>query len=163
MAVFELVSGDFEPEQVRVRYSEAGRALLRLTSTDGRVEDVFLETDVVGVAESGEGPIGEHLARWAEGDGFDLLPPRPERRGSAARRRDGRGRRLFAVVLRDGRRFVGLGTGEAIAELKAWSLPAELREATGEPAAERFTARRVVAEVLPRFVPGLLARLRPPR
>ncbi len=50
MSVIEVLSGDFEAGTTRIRYSRAGRAHVRLTSVDGRSEDLFLETDVVGAA-----------------------------------------------------------------------------------------------------------------
>lgn len=46
----EILSGDFAPERTRIRYSDAGRAHLRLTSRDGRRETVVLESDVAGAA-----------------------------------------------------------------------------------------------------------------
>lgn len=48
MASIEILSGDFAPERTRIRYSEAGRPHLRLTSRDGRREILFLESDVAG-------------------------------------------------------------------------------------------------------------------
>lgn len=162
MAVFELVSGDFERDTLRLRYSEAGRAFLRLTSIDGVVEDVFLERDVVGVAEAGEGRVGEYLARWAERDGFSTTDGSS---ASSARRSDGRGERLFVLLLRDGRKFVARATLESIAEIKAASLPADRRAKLSRLDAARsaVAVEPRAAGFLPRLVPGFLARLLPNR
>jgi len=161
MALCELISGDFERGQIRLRYSEAGRAFLRLTSTDGVVEDLFLETDVAGVAESSEGRVGEYLARWAERDGFTLRDLRVETaRGAAPRRADGRCDRLFVVLLRDGRKFLARSTPECVAEIKAATLPADRRVRLSRLDAARTATG---SGLLPRLVPGLLARLLPER
>ena len=164
MALFELISGDFEPENVRLRYSEAGRAFLRLTSNDGVVEDVFLERDVAGVAESGEGRVGEYLARWAERDGFALDEGRlpRTRTTNAPRRGEVRGDRLFVVLLRDGRKFVARGVTEAVQEIKVASLPNDRRAKLSRLDAARGR-NGTDAGLLPRFVPGLIARLLPNR
>ncbi len=165
MALFELVSGDFERESVRLRYSEAGRAYLRLTSVDGVVEDIFLENAVAGVAESGEGRVGEYLARWAERDGFTLRDHAHEakRSGEANPRNDGRADRLVVVLLRDGRKFVARGTLEAIAEIKAASMPAGRHAKLAGLDAARTAVTGDRSGLLPRFVPGLLARFLPNR
>jgi hypothetical protein len=161
MALFELISGDFEQESTRLRYSEAGRAFLRLTSVDGMVEDLFVERDVAGVAESGEGRVGEYLARWAERDGFALRELHVAKSGSrsTAGRGEGRGERLFVVLLRDGRKFVARGSADTVAEIKLASLPADRRAKLSRLDA----ARDAGAGLLPRFVPGLIARLLPNR
>jgi hypothetical protein len=150
MASFEIVSGDFEPENVRIRYSEAGRARIRLTSVDGVVEDVFLATDVVGAAAAGEGRVGEYLAKWSERDGFAA----GSRHGEASDR-------LFVVLLRDGRKFVARGTPETLAEIKAAALGAARRTAPAETAAQPKVRPEVAGR--PRFVQGFLARFLPGR
>ena len=165
MALFEILSGDFERESVRLRYSEAGRAFLRLTSLDGVVEEVFLERHIAGVAESGEGRVGEYLARWAERDGFAGRDLRLETVKDGARRNDGRGDRLFVVLLRDGRKFVGRGTPEAVSEIKAASLPADRRTKLSRLDTARGAHHGLDdrAGLLPRLVPGLFARFLPNR
>ena len=164
MALFELISGDFERENMRLRYSEAGRAFLRLTSVDGVVEDVFLERDVAGVAESGEGRVGEYLARWAERDGFAWRDLKVESTGAASRRGEGRGDRLFVVLLRDGRKFVARGHADAVSELRLASLPADRRaKFTRLDTARGGRGAPAGGGILPRFVPGLIARLLPNR
>ena len=164
MALFALISGDFERESVRLRYSDAGRPYLRLTSVDGVVEDVFLERDVAAVAESGEGRVGEYLARWAERDGFVLreLKVETSRSGDGANRADGRGDRIFVVLLRDGRKFVARGNAEAVSEIRLASLPADRRAKLSRLDAARGR-RDAEPGLLPRFVPGLIARLLPNR
>lgn len=162
MAVFALVSGDFERADVRLRYSEAGRAYVRLTSVDGVVEDVFLERDIAGVAESGEGRVGEYLSRWAERDGFAMRDQRADAGGEATGR-DGRGDRLFVVLLRDGRKFVARGSLECVVEIKAASVPADRRAALGRLDQARASTVRTAQGVLPRLVPSLFARLLPSR
>jgi hypothetical protein len=153
MASFEIVSGDFEPEVVRIRYSEAGRARIRLTSVDGVVEDVFLATDVVGAADAREGRVGEYLARWAERDGGASLL------GSA--RRGETSARVFAVVLRDGRKFVARGTPETLAEIKEAALGTSRR--TPQPVATKRPEVPPEVAGRPRFVQGFLARFLPGR
>ncbi len=164
MALFELISGDFERESVRLRYSEAGRPYLRLTSVDGVVEDIFLQRDVAAVAESGEGRVGEYLARWAERDGFVLreLKVASSRAGTPNRRSDGRGEAIFVVLLRDGRKFVARGSPEAVSEIRLASLPADRRTKLARLDTARG-GRAPETGLLPRFVPGLLARLLPER
>ena len=162
MAVFELVSGDFERGTIRLRYSEAGRAHLRLTSVDGVAEEVFLDRHIAGVAESGEGRVGEYLARWAERDGFAGHAPRADTTRDEARRAEARGERLFVVLLRDGRKFVARGTADVVAELKSASLPADRRTKLSRLDAARH-AHDEAPGLLPRFVPGLIARLLPSR
>lgn len=148
MATLEILSGDFEPEIVRIRYSDAGRARLRLTSVDGMVEDVFLATDIAGAAAAGEGRVGEYLAKWAERDGFGV--------DASARHGEAMGR-VFVVVLRDGRKFVARGTPELLAEIKAAALSSARRPVAGAPQVPHEVAAR------PRFVQGLLARFLPGR
>ncbi|MDK9696486.1 MAG: hypothetical protein OEL76_08845 [Siculibacillus sp.] len=164
MALLELISGDFERESLRLRYSEAGRAYLRLTSVDGVVEDVFLERDVAAVAESGEGRVGEYLARWAERDGFVLRDLKVESSSAAMRRGDGRGECVFVVLLRDGRKFVARGAAEAASEIRLASLPADRRAKLARLDSARGGRNGAAGNgLLPRFVPGLIARLLPNR
>lgn len=164
MALFEILSGDFERESVRLRYSEAGRARFRLTSLDGVVEEVFLDRHIAGVAESGEGRVGEYLARWAERDGFASRDLCVETGRDGARRTEGKGDRLFVVLLRDGRKFVARGSADAVSEIKAASLPADRRaELSRLDAARSAGSASGVAGLLPRFFPGLIARLLPNR
>ena len=111
MAVIEVVSGDFQSGAARIRYSDAGRAHLVLTSDDGRREIVWLATDVAAAAEAGEGRIADYLEKLAARDGFDLLPAPAH---AEARRQE----RLFVVLLRDGRKFVARASGETIAEIQ---------------------------------------------
>lgn len=162
MALFEILSGDFEREPVRLRWSDAGRAFMRLTSVDGVVEDVFLATDVAGAAEAGEGRVGEYLARWAERDGFSTHHG-DARTSEGARSADGRADRLFVVLLRDGRKLVARGTRDTIAEIKAAALPPGHRPSR----LSRLDSARAAAvggsSILPRLMPGLFARLRPNR
>lgn len=159
MAVFELVSGDFERADVRLRYSEAGRAYVRLTSVDGVVEDIFLERDIAGVAESGEGRVGEYLSRWAERDGFSVR----DRGSNPGAEADGRDGRLFVVLLRDGRKFVARGSLDCVVEIKAASVPADRRAALGRLDQARASTVGTAQGLLPRLVPGLFARLLPSR
>ncbi|MCE1236965.1 MAG: hypothetical protein LWW93_11490 [Hyphomicrobiales bacterium] len=105
MATIEILSGDFERETTRIRYSEAGRAFLRLRSTDGPIEDLFLESEVVGAAEAGDGG-----GSWA--------------RAARAGERD---KRLFVVLLRGGRKFVARGDFDAFLQCECAALPADLR------------------------------------
>ncbi len=172
MALFELISGDFEPEQVRLRYSEAGRPYLRLMSIDGVSEDVFLERAVAAVAESGEGRVGEYLARWAERDGFTLHQLRSEsvRATDRARRGDGRGggdsraERIFVVLLRDGRKFVARGPADVVQEIRLAAVPADRRAKLSRLDGVRDrTATAAPGGRLPRLVPDLFARLLPNR
>ncbi len=150
MALFELVSGDFERESVRLRYSEAGRAYVRLRSVDGVVEDVFLETDVAGVAEGGEGPLDEAGSA-----------ARPALRFLRGRRPEGRCELLFVTRLRDGRKFVGRGSTEAVAEVKAAASPGNRGPGFGRPAEARRSAGP--GEAVPSLLPGFIARLLPNR
>ena len=162
MASFEILSGDFERETVRLRWSDAGRGYMRLTSVDGVVEDVFLATDVAGAAEAGEGRVGEYLARWAERDGFSTHH-QPLDGAAGLRSSDGRKDRLFVVLLRDGRKLVARGAPETVAEIKAATLPPGHRP---ERLAKLDSARAAVvsqSSLLPRLMPGLIARLRPNR
>jgi hypothetical protein len=171
MALFELISGDFEPEQVRLRYSEAGRAYVRLMSIDGVSEDVFLERAVAAVAESGEGRVGEYLARWAERDGFTLHHLRAEsvratdraRRGDGRGGGDGRGERIFVVLLRDGRKFVARGPADVVQEIRLASMPADRRAKLSRLDGARDRAAAAPGGRLPRLVPDLLARFLPNR
>ena len=163
MALFEIVCGDFERARMRVRYSEAGRAHLRLTSPDGIVEDVFLDRQIAGVAESGEGRVGEYLARWAERDGFADRVVRAESRRDAAGG-EGRCERLFVVLLRDGRKFVACGSAESIREIKAASLSEKRRtEVPARTPARPARAGTPARLVPPRFFPDFISRLLPLR
>jgi hypothetical protein len=105
MATIEVLSGDFQRETTRIRWSEAGRPYLRLKSNDGPVEDLFLENEVVGAAEA----CGD--IRKGRGD------PR------AVSRED----HLFVVLLRGGRKFVARGDFDAFVQCECAALPAELR------------------------------------
>ena len=152
MATIEILSGDFRRETTRIRYSEAGRAYLRLTSVDGRAEDLFLESEVVGAAAAGDGKVGDYLRRWAERDGFTP--------GDAAA--EARDRHVFVVLLRDGRKFVASGSFEALALVKTASLPVDLRrEMCARLDAARAHAKRAVPSFAAWLVPGLLARFLP--
>lgn len=162
MATIEILSGDFRRETTRVRYSEAGRAYLRLTSVDGRGEDLFLESEVVGAAEAGEGRVGDYLRRWAERDGF-LADVDDESSPAHAK-----ARHVFVVLLRDGRKFVASGTFEALALMKTASMPPEQRRQLrarlgGTRAPVRAAAAGLAGLVASGFVPGLIARLLPHR
>jgi hypothetical protein len=152
MASFEILSGDFEPEIVRIRYSEAGRARLRLTSVDGMVEDVYLATDVAA-AEAGDVRLCD---RAGEG-GRRARSARPavigDREAAAADR-------MFAVVLRDGRRFVARGSADTLAEIRAATEPAGRRVSYVEEPHLRVPPSTAVAH---RFVQSVLARLLPGR
>lgn len=106
MSSLEILSGDFEAEAVRIRYSPAGRAFVRVTSRDGFVEDLFLEKDFLACFDSSEGRVGEKLRRWASENGIREVP------GAA------RGERVVAVMLKDGRRILGRTTSDVVAELK---------------------------------------------
>lgn len=165
MALFELISGDFEHEKVRLRYSEAGRAHLRLMSIDGVAEDVFLDRAVAAVAESGEGRVGEYLARWAERDGFTLHDLRTEtlRTTDRARRGDGRDERIFVVLLRDGRKFVARGPADVVQEIRLASMPADRRAKLSRLDGARDRAGAAPGGRLPRLVPDILARFLPNR
>lgn len=103
MATIEILSGDFERETTRIRYSEAGRAFVRLKSVDGPVEDLFLESEVVGAAEVA-----------------DARNARTTRSGE-------RERHLFVVLLRGGRKFAARGDHDAFLQFEDAALPAERR------------------------------------
>lgn len=152
MAVIEVLAGDFACGGVRIRYSDAGRAYLGLTSKDGRREDVFLATDVTAAAQAGEGSIDDLLQRLAERDGFDL---RQQQSGFAPSSR--RGDRLFVVLLRDGRKFVARGTTEAFALIRSAALPLERRR--------EELVRHEAARITPQagLLPHLFARFLPQR
>lgn len=105
MATIEILSGDFERQTTRIRYSEAGRAHLRLQSTDGPVEDLFLESEVVGVAEADAGCEA----------------------GSRGLTVGDRDKRLFVVLLRGGRKLLVRGDLAAFAEFRRAALPADQR------------------------------------
>lgn len=107
MSSLEILSGDFETGAVRIRYSPAGRAYIRVTSRDGFVEDLFLEKDFLACFDSTEGRVGEKLRRWAAENGVREVP-------DAAR-----GERVVAVMLKDGRRIIGRTTPDVVAELKS--------------------------------------------
>lgn len=142
MASFEILSGDFERRTVRIRYSSAGRAFLHLTSVDGRAENVFLATDVIGAdtLAAGEGPV------FGEGG------------------REPSGRSRFRVHLRDGRSFVGYGVAATIAEI---GVACRGGEVIGRSDGRADAASEVVAPLrsgsfmgrsLPRLFPALFAR-----
>lgn len=158
MASFEILSGDFEREIIRIRYSDAGRAFVRLTGDDGVAEDLFLAREVVGAATAGEGRVAELLARWAEREPFardlvDLGRPGGER-----------GEGLFVVLLRDGRKFVARGTPDTVAEIKSAAVSESRRGHFAEGLdAARGASRSAVGGLLPRLVPGLFARWLPNR
>lgn len=103
MATIEILSGDFERETTRIRYSEAGRAFVRLKSVDGPVEDLFLESEVVGAAEVADA------------------------RNVRAARSGERDRHLFVVLLRGGRKFAARGDHDAFLQFEDAALPAERR------------------------------------
>lgn len=117
MATIEILSGDFERETTRIRYSEAGRAFVRLKSVDGPVEDLFLESEVVGAAEVADA-------------------------GNARAARSGeRDRRLFVVLLRGGRKFAARGDHDAFLQFEDAALPADRRrERQADGAALRVDA-----------------------
>lgn len=135
MATIEILSGDFERETTRIRYSDAGRAFLRLRSADGQLEDLFLESEVVGAAEAGDG--GRDASRTGERD-----------------------KRLFVVLLRGGRKFVARGDVDAMIQFECAAVPADLRReyaARLQPVPER--RRPGVADwfrdgLIGRFLPG---------
>lgn len=107
MSSLVILSGDFEPGAVRIRYSPAGRAFVRVTSRDGFVEDLFLEKDVLACFDTSEGRVGEKLRRWARENGIDEMPRGP------------RGERVVAVMLKDSRRILGRATADVVATLKS--------------------------------------------
>lgn len=141
MATIEILSGDFERETTRIRYSEAGRAHLRLKSSDGPVEDLFLESEVTGVAEVTEsGATGPRAVRSGE-----------------------REKRLFVVLLRGGRKFVARGDFDAYVQFRRAASIEERRRP--HPVAlddvdvtARFGASRLAAwfgtTVFARLLPG---------
>jgi len=104
MATIEILSGDFERETTRIRYSEAGRAFVRLKSVDGPVEDLFLESEVVGAAEVADAGNAPRTGRTGERD-----------------------RHLFVVLLRGGRKFAARGDHDAFLQFEDASRPAEHR------------------------------------
>lgn len=142
MATIEILSGDFERDTTRIRYSEAGRAFLRLRSNDGHVEDLFLENEVVGAAEAGEGPTGRD-------------------RGEGVRSTE---KRLFVVLLRGGRKFVARGDFDAMIEFETAPLPADQRrERLARLQASRVTRAAAASGPAAWFGPGFFARLLPGR
>ncbi|WP_407051695.1 hypothetical protein [Methyloraptor flagellatus] len=132
----EVSVGEFEPEVVRIRYSAAGRPYLRLTSTDGLVEDLFLERDLKLVAEVPDPRLGETMNRWLVS-------------GDATGRE-----RHFVVVLRDGRKFGARASRDIAAELRGFCGADPLR-------APMPAAIPAVAPIARRsaFVPGFIAKL----
>ncbi len=122
MATIEILSGDFERETTRIRYSGAGRAFVRLKSVDGPVEDLFLESEVVGAAEVVD----------------STRAARPLRAGE-------RDKRLFVVLLRGGRKFAARGDHDAFLQFEDAALPADRRrERQMDAAALRADAGAVV-------------------
>ncbi len=151
MAVIEVLSGDFRSATTRIRYSDAGRAYLGLTSTDDRAEAIFLETDVASVAEAGEGRIGDLLHRLAARDGLDLdSPHRP-------------GTSLFVVLLADGRKLVARAPAAVIDQFRVATLPPERRRAELARLVAARAPTSAPAGFLPRLVPGLFALFQPHR
>lgn len=143
MATIEILSGDFERDSTRIRYSEAGRAFLRLRSKDGHVEDLFLENEVVGAAEAGD---GQSMTRRGRADG-----------GS-------QDKRLFVVLLRGGRKFVARGDFDALVEFETAPLPADQRrERLAHLQASRISQTPTVTGPAAWFGPGFFARLLPGR
>lgn len=143
MATIEILSGDFERDTTRIRYSEAGRPYLRLRSNDGHVEDLFLESEVVGAAEAGEANI---CAR---------------RKADAAPVQE---KRLFVVLLRGGRKFVARGDFDAMIQFETAPLPADQRrERLARLQAARSADTVTVSGPAAWFAPGFLARLLPGR
>lgn len=155
MSVIEVVSGDFQRGAARIRYSDAGRAFLRLTSKDGRQDDVWLATDISAAAEAGEGNIDAYLKRLADRDGFSFLPAGGS--GDAAGRRADR---LFVVLLRDGRKFVARGAVEAVDEIRTAALSPERRR---EELARMETRRLASATPVGGILPNIFARFLPHR
>lgn len=146
MATIEILSGDFERDSTRIRYSEAGRAYLRLRSLDGHVEDLFLENEVVGSAEAGDGHAASARGRCAIGRSQEL--------------------HLFVVLLRGGRKFVARGDYDAMVEFETAPLPADQRrERLAHLQAARLarSATATVTGPATWFGPGFLARLLPGR
>ncbi len=109
MSAIEILLGEFERGIVRIRYSAAGRAYLRLVAIDGPTEDIFLASDIAACEESGDGRYGDLMDRWVAREGIDPLG-----RGSGFRQE-----RLFIVVLKDNRKLVGRSTLDTIAALRA--------------------------------------------
>ena len=141
MATIEILSGDFERETTRIRWSEAGRAHLRLKSIDGTVEDLFLENEVVGAAEAGA-----------------------ESRSASVPHGAGRAERLFVVLLRGGRKFVARGDYDAFVQFECAALPADRRrERLTSLQAAHAASRLEEARSASWFGASLFARLLPHR
>jgi len=152
MALIEVLGGDFARGGVRIRYSDAGRAYLGLTSKDGRREDVFLASDISAAARAGEGRIDDLLSKLAERDGFALTLP-PDDCAPTHRRGD----LVFVVLLRDGRKCVARGTFEAFTLIRSAALPPERRR-------EELARLEAVRLTPPAgFLPHLFARFLPQR
>lgn len=142
MSAIEIVVGDFEPGVARVRYSTAGRPTLRLTSTDGIVEEIALQLEVAGCAEHDEGKVADYLDRWLRRSGRSL---------DDVVQQSFRHERIFVVVLRDGRKFAARSTADVVAELKAMASRKD-RPRRGPTTAPGGGGLK--ANLLARFLPG---------
>lgn len=142
MSAIEIVVGDFEPGVARVRYSTAGRPTLRLTSTDGIVEEIALQSEVAGCAEHDEGKVADYLDRWLRRSGRTL---------DDVVEQSFRHERVFVVVLRDGRKFAARSTADVVADLKAMASRKDRprRGPTASPGGGGLKAN-----LLARFLPG---------
>lgn len=137
MSAIEVILGDFERGIVRIRYSAAGRAYLRLVAIDGPTEDIFLAADIAACEESGDGRYGELMDRWLAREGVDASG-----RGSGFRQE-----RVFIVVLKDNRKLVCRSTLDTIAALRAacGSPPRPTRLAAPPPVRSRNPISRWLA------------------
>lgn len=113
MSAIEIVLGDFAPGVVRIRRSATGRPILRLTCTNGDVEDIALQNAIAGCAEHSEGNVSAYLDRWLRrvGQNLDKLLDQSFRH-----------ERVFVVVLHDGRKFVARSSPDVVADLKALAM-----------------------------------------
>jgi hypothetical protein len=109
MAAVRILAGDFIADEVRIRYSRAGRAFLRVASVDGIIEDLYLKTNIIDVIEPDAGHVSTVILRQLAEAGLGEHP---------VLRRNGREERLFLVLLKDGRRLVARASTAMISELR---------------------------------------------
>lgn len=150
MSAIEVTVGEFEPAVVRIRYSAAGRPFLRLTSTDGLVEELYLEIDLKHVAVAADPRLGEEMNRWLLGRDAEAAMPAARDRDEGGRRGPSAREHRFVMVLRDGRKIGARATRDIVAELRSFSAEAPVA-AQAVPMARRHG-------LVPSFLSRLLAQ-----
>ncbi len=114
MSSFEVIAGDFAPGIVRTRFSAAGRPFIRLRGLDGAAVSLWLGTQIAGVAEAGTNGIRSYVRTWLRREGLESLEHLEY--GAPAGQTTVE-RRIFVLVTRDGRKFLGRASVAALAEL----------------------------------------------